>query len=147
MPQKIPPPRQHSPSAVPLPCCQVIPCALVVVIVIGGVAIHGCSQPSGPAHRGAVEGVDDAADEAYLVRLVGFAIHPGMRPGKVVPAAHFDKALEDWTCHICHEVFDFSKASSNYSVSLRISASFLDISHGIKASAWSHYLVTVGGVT
>lgn len=75
------------------PGCEIARCARVAITVIAGVVVHGRGQPSGPAHRGAVKGIDDAADEAYLVGLVGLAIHPGMRPGKVMPAAHFDKAL------------------------------------------------------
>jgi len=74
----------------------------VPVIVAGRVVIHWSSQPSGPAHGGAVKSIDDATNEAYLVGLVGFAVHPAVRPGKVVPAAHFNKALQDRICHICH---------------------------------------------
>jgi hypothetical protein len=122
--------------------------AAVTAIVIVGVviAIHGRSQPSGAAHGGAVKGVDHATDEAYLVGLVRLAVYPGMRPGKIVPAAHFDEAFQDRTCHICHEVFDSTKVSPNYSVTSLMRASLLDTGPGFKASAWSHYSVTVGGV-
>jgi hypothetical protein len=64
-----------------------------------------------------------------------------------MPAAHFEKTFQDRTCHICHIVFAFTEVSPNYSVSLPIRASLLAIGRGIMASAWSHYSVTVAGVT
>ena len=111
-----------------------------------GVVIHWRSQPAGPAHGGAVKSVDHATNEAYLVGLVGFAVHPAVRPGKVVPAAHFNKALQDRICHICHWIFDVTKISPTYPITPPIRSCFLDTARAFKASVPTHYSVTVGGV-
>ena len=55
-------------------------------------------QPAGALHGGAVIGIDRAAKEA---RLVGGAVDASVRPGELVPAAHFDKALQEGICHGC----------------------------------------------
>ncbi len=62
-----------------------------------------------------------------------------------MPAAHFDKSLEDWACHARHNVLISPKVSPNYSVKRFFCSSFLDTADGITVSIWSHYLVTVGG--
>jgi len=117
-----------------------------MVLVAGREVVHGRGQPSGPAHGGAVKGVDHAADQAYLVGLVGLPIHPAVRPGKVVPAAHFNQAFQDRTCHICHWVLDVTKISPSYPISPPLRACFLDTARAFKANVLSGYPVTVGGV-
>jgi hypothetical protein len=117
-----------------------------VPVIVGGVVIHWRSQPAGPAHGGAVKSVDHATNEAHLVGLVGFAVHPAVRPGKVVPAAHFNKALQDRICHICHWIFDVTKTSPTYPITPPMRSCFLDTARAFKASVPTHYSVTVGGV-
>ena len=55
-------------------------------------------QPAGATHGGAVIRIDRAAEEA---RLVGGAVDAGVRPGEFMPAAHFDKPLQEGICHGC----------------------------------------------
>lgn len=69
------------------------------------VTVHGCIQPPRPLHGGAVVRVGDATDEAHLVRLVGLPVEAAVRPRETVPAAHFDKTLQDGGCHTCHVIF------------------------------------------
>jgi len=59
--------------------------------------IGGHDQPSGPLHGVAVIGIDRATEQA---RLVGGAVDASVRPGEFVPAAHFDKPLQE-DCHGC----------------------------------------------
>ena len=132
-------PSPSSPSLL-LSCFQLIPPARVVTVA--GVAICRRNQAAGAAHSGAVISVDSATDEAYLVRLVGLAVHAGVRPGKIMPATHFEKTFQDWTCHARCEPFDFTKVFPHYSLRLASESSLLAISRGIMASTWSHYSVT-----
>jgi hypothetical protein len=119
---------------------------VVPVVVAASVVIHGRSQPSGPAHGGAVKSIDHSTNKTYLIRLVGFAVHPAVRPGKVVPATHFNKALQDRICHICHWIFDVTKTSPTYPITPPMRSCFLDTARAFKASVPTHYSVTVGGV-
>src|SRR4029077_10688858 len=60
--------------------------------------VWGDDQPAGALHGCAVVGIDRAAKEA---RLIGGAVDASVRPGELVPAAHFDKALQERICHGC----------------------------------------------
>jgi hypothetical protein len=71
-------------------------------------------------------------------------VYPGMRPGKAMPAAHFEKALKNGTCH---EVLISPTSFPSYSAGRAHGTSLLAIASGIMASAWSYYQVTEGGVT
>jgi hypothetical protein len=123
-----------------LSCFQLIPPARVVTVA--GLAICRRNQAAGAAHGGAVIGVDSATYEAYLVRLVGLAVHASVRPGKIMPATHFEKTFQDWTCHARCEPFDFTKVFPHYSLMPASESSLLAISRGNMASTWSHYSVT-----
>src|SRR5690348_10289372 len=68
-------------------------------ISLVAVAVRRLNQPAGPTHRRSVISVDDATDEAYLVGLISMPVHAGVRPGKAMPAAHFNKTLENWIGH------------------------------------------------
>ena len=76
-----------------------------VGLVAGGLAlgqrrvarIGGRNHAAGAAHGGAVIGIYRAAEQA---RLVGGSVDAGVRPGEFVPAAHFDKPLQE-DCHGC----------------------------------------------
>ena len=109
---------------------------------IVAVAVRRRNQPAGPTHRGSVIRVDGATDEAYLVGLVGMPVYPGMRPGKAMPAAHFEKPLKNWSGH---EVLISPKSFPSYSAGRAHGISLLAIASGIMATPWSHYLVTEGG--
>jgi hypothetical protein len=60
--------------------------------------VWGHDQPAGALHGCAVVGIDRAAKEA---RLIGGAVDASVRPGELVPAAHFDKPLQERICHGC----------------------------------------------
>ena len=67
--------------------------------VAGRVArIGGRDQAAGAAHGGAVIGIDRATEQTGLV---GGAVDASVRPGELVPAAHFDKPLQEGICHGC----------------------------------------------
>jgi hypothetical protein len=83
-------------------------------------------------HGVAVIGVDRATQKAGLV---GGAVDSSVRPGELVPAAHFDKALDEG---ICHGFVGFLLMSmllfSTYSEQSKMRVCFLVIGHGNKAS-------------
>jgi hypothetical protein len=110
------------------------------------VAWIGCGdQAAGPLHGVAVVGVDRAAEEAGLV---GGAVDASVRPGELVPAAHFDKTLDEGICHGFLGFLLMSMLlSSTYSEKSKMRVCFLVIGRGNKVSVHSHYLVTEGGVT
>ena len=114
-------------------------CAATTLVAV---TVRRLIQPAGPTHRRGVISVDDATDKAYLVGLVSMPVHSGVRPGKAMPAAHFNKALENW---IGHEILISPESFLSYSVRPASGASLLAIGRGIMASAWSHYPVTEGG--
>jgi hypothetical protein len=60
--------------------------------------INRGNQPAGPAHGRAIVRVGRPTEEAYLV---GLAVNSVVRPGEPVPAAHFDKPLQEGISHAC----------------------------------------------
>jgi len=96
------------------------------------VSVYGGDHASGALHGGAVIGINCATQEAGLV---SGAVETGMRPGELVPAAHFDKALDEG---ICHGFVGFLLMSmllfSTYSEQSKMRVCFLVIGRGNKAS-------------
>jgi hypothetical protein len=107
--------------------------------------IRGRHQAAGPLHGIAIIRIDRAAEQAGLV---GGAVDASVRPGELVPAAHFDEALNEGICHGFSGFLLMSiLLSSTYSEKSKMHVCFLVIGHGNKAIVLSRYRVTEGCVT